>query len=89
MIRNKTGPCAITWLFTSLLSAALTLPIAVSAQTNPVEDTAKESDNNAQPAQIDEPKPAPQRTEEEGSPFDYKSSEKISEDLSVSFPVDI
>ncbi|MFT6287891.1 MAG: hypothetical protein ACJA09_002648 [Alcanivorax sp.] len=24
-----------------------------------------------------------------GSPFDYKSSEEISEDLSVSFPVDI
>jgi hypothetical protein len=27
--------------------------------------------------------------QQDGSPFDYKSSEKISEDLSVSFPVDI
>ncbi|MEH6518622.1 MAG: hypothetical protein V7742_18235 [Halioglobus sp.] len=26
---------------------------------------------------------------QDGSPFDYKSSEEISEDLSVSFPVDI
>jgi hypothetical protein len=89
MTSNKTSPRAMTWLFTSLLSAALTLPIAVSAQTNPVEDTEKESDSDAQPAQIDEPKPTPQRTEKESSPFDYKSSEKISEDLSVSFPVDI
>jgi cytochrome c5 len=27
--------------------------------------------------------------QQDGSPFDYKSSEEISEDLSVSFPVDI
>lgn len=31
-------------------------------------------------------KPPPRR---EDSPFDYRSSEQISEDLSVSFPVDI
>lgn len=30
----------------------------------------------------------PQRTRED-SPFDYEASEQISEDLSVSFPVDI
>lgn len=32
-------------------------------------------------------RPAPSRTND--SPFDYRSSEEISEDLSVSFPVDI
>jgi hypothetical protein len=28
-------------------------------------------------------------TDNDGSPFDYEASEQISEDLSVSFPVDI
>ncbi len=32
------------------------------------------------------PEPPPER---EDSPFDYEASEEISEDLSVSFPVDI
>jgi len=32
-------------------------------------------------------KPAPDKTND--SPFDYRSSEEISEDFSVSFPVDI
>jgi hypothetical protein len=32
-------------------------------------------------------RPVPNRTHD--SPFDYRSSEEISEDLSVSFPVDI
>ena len=31
----------------------------------------------------------PPRSSNTDSPFDYKASEKISEDLSVSFPVDI
>ena len=35
------------------------------------------------------PATAPEETGAGDSPFDYKSSEKISEDLSVSFPVDI
>jgi hypothetical protein len=30
-----------------------------------------------------------EETDADDSPFDYQSSEKISEDLSVSFPVDI
>ena len=33
--------------------------------------------------------PAPAPAANDDSPFDYRSSEKISEDLSVSFPVDI
>jgi len=32
---------------------------------------------------------ASEETDFDNSPFDYQSSEKISEDLSVSFPVDI
>ncbi len=35
------------------------------------------------------PATASEETDFDNSPFDYQSSEKISEDLSVSFPVDI
>jgi hypothetical protein len=35
------------------------------------------------------PTTASEETDFDNSPFDYQSSEKISEDLSVSFPVDI
>jgi hypothetical protein len=35
------------------------------------------------------PAPAPAPAASDDSPFDYRPSEKISEDLSVSFPVDI
>lgn len=35
------------------------------------------------------PDTASEETDADSSPFDYQSSEKISEDLSVSFPVDI
>jgi hypothetical protein len=45
---------------------------------------AAEQAQAAQPAQ-----PANENSATDNSPFDYQSSEKISEDLSVSFPVDI
>lgn len=35
------------------------------------------------------PDPATTEEDPDSAPFDYQSSEKISEDLSVSFPVDI
>jgi hypothetical protein len=89
MINNSTGSRTMAGLLTCLLCAALTLPVAASAQTNPEEDTATEPDNNAEPVQDNEPEPAAQGSDQDGSPSDYKSSEKISEDLSVSFPVDI
>ena len=37
----------------------------------------------------DEPVATPAPAANDDSPFDYRPSEKISEDLSVSFPVDI
>ena len=48
----------------------------------PTEETA--GDTDAASAEGEDDSPA-----EDGSPFDYQASEKISEDLSVSFPVDI
>jgi len=70
---------AITFL---LMLAA---PLQAQEAPAPAEpDTSKDTSATAEPAG-DAPAPA-ERTE---SPFDYKSSEEISEDLSVSFPVDI
>ncbi|MEQ9394028.1 hypothetical protein [Haliea sp.] len=46
----------------------------------------------AQDADPEEPEPEPETTapaRPAGSPFEYEASEQISEDLSVSFPVDI
>ena len=64
---------------------------AVGQDTNPPPQKTQEkpaaqktdSAGQSQPA-----KTRPPATNDE-SPFDYQSSEKISEDLSVSFPVDI
>jgi hypothetical protein len=60
---------------------------AQAAQSGTAETTAPEQD----PAQQEEASPeAPEPdAKTERSPFDYRSSEEISEDLSVSFPVDI
>ena len=60
---------------------------------------AQEQDNGAAPASAtedaDAPAPRPEKaapapeSETENAPSDYRSSEQISEDRSVSFPVDI
>ncbi|QFU74543.1 hypothetical protein EY643_02125 [Halioglobus maricola] len=55
--------------------------------------TAQDADD--EPPETDTAEPASTNAEsdanlsERGSPFDYEASEQISEDLSVSFPVDI
>lgn len=79
----------------SRLSVALatvvlvTLPAAAQDKTGeaaaavPAEETTPEKS-----AEKPDAKPSTE-PESEGSPFDYRASEQISEDLSVSFPVDI
>ena len=52
----------------------------LSAQPEKDEAPAEEQSQDEQAAETPEPAP---------DPFDYESSEQISEDLSVSFPVDI
>ena len=70
------------WLTLLLGSTAL-----VAQETEPQEPAPKDkTPATAEPAA----KPAtPAPTANDDSPFDYRSSEEISEDLSVSFPVDI
>lgn len=74
-------------LFTLLLgSGALTL-WAQQEQQEPVEPVPPEQ-RETQDAD-NTPATTSEQVDADDSPFDYQSSEKISEDLSVSFPVDI
>lgn len=70
----------------------LALPVAAQQQNPPEQAPATEQDSetaSADPPAADaEPTPAQAGAENE-DPFDYEASEQISEDLSVSFPVDI
>ena len=71
-----------------LLSGLLLLPLGALAQDaateEPEREEATEESTEAQAEPEPEPEPASTR-----SPFEYEASEQISEDLSVSFPVDI
>jgi hypothetical protein len=70
-----------------LLTLLLGSTALVAQETDPQESAPKdEAPATAEPAA----KPAtPAPAANDDSPFDYRSSEEISEDLSVSFPVDI
>jgi hypothetical protein len=60
--------------------------------TDAPEQDAKETPKNQENPPADKPVTAPATrppATNNDSPFDYRSSEEISEDLSVSFPVDI
>ena len=70
-------------LLTLLLgSATLVAQEADPQEPAPKDEAPATAEPAAQPAT-----PAPPANDD--SPFDYRSSEEISEDLSVSFPVDI
>ena len=71
--------CSLSGAGALLLAAA---QLQAQSEQEPVEET---------PPAVEQEQPAPARTGEpnEDSPYDYRASEEISEDLSVSFPVDI
>ena len=68
-----------------LLSLLLCAPL-LWAQEETEEETTEQPEAQAESQERPAATPPP-RSEE--SPFDYEASEQISEDLSVSFPVDI
>lgn len=68
----------------SLILLLATSTQAQDAQAPEESAESNDSDTSSQP-RAEEPAPG----QRDDSPFDYKSSEQISEDLSVSFPVDI
>ena len=65
-------------------------PAAEADSAAPAEEAESGARPQQQGAAAEDPSPAskPAATSKD-SPFDYRSSEEISEDLSVSFPVDI
>lgn len=74
-------------LLTLLLAGATLNLWAQQEQQEPVEPAPPEQQET--PDAENTPATTSEETEAAGSPFDYESSEQISEDLSVSFPVDI
>ena len=72
------------WICSLFTAGALLL--AASTRSQPEEEPIEDS-----PPVVEQKQPEPARTSEsnEDSPYDYQASEEISEDLSVSFPVDI
>jgi len=87
---------ALTLIF--LLWGSTTGPIAAqqaadppSPEKDPAVQTQQTPDGQSTPAAgiATEVESSPDEEDINSSPFDYKPSEKISEDLSVSFPVDI
>ena len=80
MIRIKALPALLLTLL--LGSTPLAAQEADAQEPAPKDEAPAKAEPAAKPAT-----PAP--TANDDSPFDYRSSEKISEDLSVSFPVDI
>jgi hypothetical protein len=80
-----------TQLATAILIAVLFPAIPGIAQQTDAEDPKAAESNDAQQSgaepETNTPPPAPPASDD--SPYDYRASEEISEDLSVSFPVDI
>ena len=67
---------------------ALALVPAVPAFAQEAQEDASSAPGKATPAPTPEPEDAAPPARDD-SPYDYQASEEISEDLSVSFPVDI
>ena len=80
-------------LAVAILSLVLgAAPLHAQHATDAPEQDAKETQKNQENPPADKPVTAPATrppATNNDSPFDYRSSEEISEDLSVSFPVDI
>jgi hypothetical protein len=88
---------ALLLLAAALGSATLPARSAPQEQVSPPTSSAPEKSAAPQQTPLRTPPAAPEQAEkstapdkkDKDSPFDYHSSEEISEDLPVSFPVDI
>ncbi|MFV8818685.1 hypothetical protein [Haliea sp. E17] len=83
---------------TLALLLLLALPLSLSAQEATQAPDGEAADATAQAAPagessskatVEKGQPADKPAQADKDPFDYQASEQISEDLSVSFPVDI
>ena len=99
MIRSKHLAPALPLRLLALLALAfVSAPIlaqtapadSAGSVTAPAEESAEQAAPTQQTPQSKESAPASSSAGNSGrSPFDYRSSEEISEDVPVSFPVDI
>ena len=75
------------------LTGALLLALAAAAATQAAEEQSDESSDTAvtaQPVSVTKKKPAPKIQAQSAESADsYEASEEVSEDLAVSYPVDI
>lgn len=86
MLKGKfPHPVAIGLLFALVIPVSTTMVLAQETES-PAADSEAETQDTAPDQSTVEP---PEKEQSDRSPFDYKSSERISEDSSVSFPVDI
>lgn len=67
----------------------VTLSLALLLGGNAVGQQPAQDPNQRPEQPAAPPAPKPTKKEADTDPFDYEASEQISEDLSVSFPVDI
>jgi hypothetical protein len=72
-----------------IAAISLILLLAASSQAQDAQAPEESTENNDTAAATQPATEEPAPSQRDDSPFDYKSSEEISEDLSVSFPVDI
>ena len=84
---------ALFLMFAPLLWAQETVPAqqGSAAESSETEDAAEQDAAKSPQASPSggQAQSNPQGSADRGSPFEYEASEQISEDLSVSFPVDI
>jgi hypothetical protein len=92
MIRRKNSQATLALLF-ALLAAGATARLAAQGDIEAGESSPEPTPEAGKAStEIDQPKedPKPETPDsKDNSPYDYESSEEISEDRSVSFPVDI
>lgn len=89
---TTTRALAVAILSLVLGAAPLNAQQATDAPQQATDPPQQDTKKRQEIPTADQPKPAPATpppAANNDSPFDYRSSEEISEDLSVSFPVDI
>ncbi|MDZ7783021.1 MAG: hypothetical protein U5K56_08875 [Halioglobus sp.] len=85
---TETIRCALLALV--LAVAALPAPLWAQQDEKPTAtESSEEAVKTPEETQSEPDASPPESAEDPPSPFDYEASEEISEDLSVSFPVDI
>ena len=85
-MKHYRGICLLLLALAATWSLAQEEPEAAQTPPEQTQTVSDEATATTEPSPAQDPAAG---DDEELSPFDYRASEQISEDLSVSFPVDI